>query len=143
MYNGSSSEVALCSAPYGFTSTSIPIWADTIIFTMSNATPSTRPQAFSALREIAGTLSAAWDLDTTLDLIARKTTEVMHVDSCSIYLLDPGGAFLRLPLAAEFPVTRAADDHQERRIVVDGAPRLRRDLFAQSGLIGLRDRSGG
>ena len=41
-------------------------------------------------------LSAAWDLDTTLDLIARKTTEVMHVDSCTIYLLDPDGESLRL-----------------------------------------------
>lgn len=58
--------------------------------------PSTRPQAVTALREMARALSAAWDLDTTLDLIARKTTEVMHVDSCSIYLLDPDGHALRL-----------------------------------------------
>ena len=43
------------------------------------------------LREIAQTLSAAWDVDTTLDLVARKTAQVMHVDSCSIYLLDPSG----------------------------------------------------
>ncbi|RMG91999.1 MAG: GAF domain-containing protein [Chloroflexi bacterium] len=57
---------------------------------------STRPQAVSALREIARALSSAWDLDTTLDLIARKTTEVMHVDSCTIYLLDPDGEYLRL-----------------------------------------------
>lgn len=56
----------------------------------------TRPQAFIALREIARALSAAWDLDTTLDLIARKTTEVMHVQSCTIYLLDPDGTALRL-----------------------------------------------
>jgi signal transduction protein with GAF and PtsI domain len=55
-----------------------------------------RPEAVSALREIARTISAAWDLDTTLDLIARKTTEVMHVDSCTIYLLDPGSNVLRL-----------------------------------------------
>jgi signal transduction protein with GAF and PtsI domain len=47
-----------------------------------------RPHALAALREMAHALSAAWDLDTTLDLIVRKTTEVMHVDSCSIYLLD-------------------------------------------------------
>jgi two-component sensor histidine kinase len=60
-----------------------------------DSTP-TRPQAFIALREIARALSAAWDLDTTLDLIARKTTEVMHVDSCTIYLLDPDDATLRL-----------------------------------------------
>lgn len=58
--------------------------------------PSTRPQAMSALREIARALSTAWDLDSTLDLIVRKTTEVMHVDSCSIYLLDASSATLRL-----------------------------------------------
>lgn len=54
------------------------------------------PPAFAALREIARSLSAAWDLDTTLDLIARKTTEVMGVDSCTIYLLDHDGTTLRL-----------------------------------------------
>ena len=57
---------------------------------------SARSQSTAALRDIARALSTAWDLDTTLDLIARKTTEVMHVDSCSIYLLDPGGETLRL-----------------------------------------------
>ncbi len=56
----------------------------------------TRPHALAALREIVRALSAAWDLDTTLDLIARKTTEVMRVDSCTIYLLDPEGESLRL-----------------------------------------------
>ncbi|WP_374688506.1 GAF domain-containing protein [Promineifilum sp.] len=55
-----------------------------------------RPRSFAALREIARSLSAAWDLDTTLDLIARKTTEVMGVDSCTIYLLDPDDVTLRL-----------------------------------------------
>ncbi|MFQ5399683.1 MAG: sensor histidine kinase [Anaerolineae bacterium] len=63
---------------------------------MYSPTASTRPRAVAALREIARALSAAWDLDTTLDLIARKTTEVMHVDSCTIYLLDPDGEMLRL-----------------------------------------------
>jgi len=48
------------------------------------------------LREIARALSAAWDVDTTLDLIARKTAQVMQVDSCSIYLLEPGGDTLWL-----------------------------------------------
>lgn len=57
---------------------------------------STRPESLTALRDIARALSTAWDLDTTLDLIARKTTEVMRVDSCTIYLLDPGGQTLRL-----------------------------------------------
>lgn len=56
----------------------------------------THPRSFAALREIARSLSAAWDLDTTLDLIARKTTEVMHADSCTIYLLDPDQMTLRL-----------------------------------------------
>ena len=50
----------------------------------------------AGLREIAHALSAAWDVDTTLDLIARKTTQVMQVDSCSIYLLDAAGETLWL-----------------------------------------------
>ncbi|MBP7693679.1 MAG: GAF domain-containing protein [Anaerolineales bacterium] len=56
-------------------------------------TPAPAPavaHAVAGLREIARALSAAWDVDSTLDLIARKTTQVMHVDSCSIYLLDDG-----------------------------------------------------
>ena len=53
-------------------------------------------RSFAALREIARSLSAAWDLDTTLDLIARKTTEVMGVNSCTIYLLDGDNETLRL-----------------------------------------------
>jgi two-component sensor histidine kinase len=54
------------------------------------------PRAFTALREIARALSSALDLDTTLDLIARKTTEIMGVDSCAIYLLDADDVTLRL-----------------------------------------------
>jgi len=50
----------------------------------------------ASLREIAQALSAAWDLDTTLDLITRRTTQVMQVDSCSIYLLETGGDTLWL-----------------------------------------------
>ncbi|CAG0935366.1 two-component system, sensor histidine kinase PdtaS [Thermoflexales bacterium] len=53
-------------------------------------------RAMSSLREIAQALSAAWDLDTTLDLIAHRTEQVMQVNSCSIYLLEPGSAILRL-----------------------------------------------
>jgi GAF domain-containing protein len=49
-----------------------------------------------SLREIAQALSAAWDLDTTLDLIARRTNHVMGTDSCSLYLLEPGEEILRL-----------------------------------------------
>ncbi|MGB7540012.1 MAG: GAF domain-containing protein [Anaerolineales bacterium] len=51
---------------------------------------------FGSLREIAQALSAEWDLDTTLDLIARRTNHVMGTDSCSLYLLDPNGEILRL-----------------------------------------------
>jgi len=57
---------------------------------------SPRLAGLRALRDIARALSVAWDLDSTLDLIVRKTTEVMGVDSCSIYLLDPDGETLRL-----------------------------------------------
>lgn len=57
---------------------------------------SPRSRSFAALREIARSLSAAVDLDTTLDLMARKTTEVMGVNSCTIYLLDADGQTLRL-----------------------------------------------
>ncbi|MCA9953843.1 MAG: GAF domain-containing protein, partial [Anaerolineales bacterium] len=67
-----------------------------VIIPLMFSSQSTRPQALSALREIARALSTAWDLDTTLDLIVRKTTEVMHVDSCTIYLLDSDGTTLRL-----------------------------------------------
>ncbi len=54
------------------------------------------PHPLAPLREIAQALSAAWDLDSTLHLIGQKTTEVMNVDSCTIYLLDPDGQTLRL-----------------------------------------------
>ncbi len=53
-------------------------------------------RAMSSLREIAQALSAAWDLDTTLDLIAHRTEQVMQVSSCSIYLLEPNSDTLRL-----------------------------------------------
>ncbi len=50
----------------------------------------------SALREISRAINAAWDLDTTLDLITRTTARVMGMDSCSIYLLNAGGTHLIL-----------------------------------------------
>ncbi len=63
-----------------------------------DSTPATIDPARSlaALREIARSLSSAWDLDTTLALIARKTTEMMAVDSCTIYMLDADDVTLRL-----------------------------------------------
>jgi two-component sensor histidine kinase len=51
---------------------------------------------FAALRDISQAIGAALDLDTTLQLITRKTAEVTRMDSCSIYLLDPGGEHLVL-----------------------------------------------
>lgn len=42
----------------------------------------------AAIREISQAIAMAQDLDDTLDLITRRTTEVMHVDSCSIYLYN-------------------------------------------------------
>jgi two-component sensor histidine kinase len=41
------------------------------------------------MREISRAVAEAQDLDSTLDLITRRTTEVMAVDSCSIYLYNP------------------------------------------------------
>jgi two-component sensor histidine kinase/putative methionine-R-sulfoxide reductase with GAF domain len=42
----------------------------------------------AAVREISRAIAEAQDLKDTLDLITRRTTEVMHVDSCSIYLYN-------------------------------------------------------
>lgn len=50
----------------------------------------------SALRAISRAIGAALDLDTTLHLITQTTADVMGMDSCSIYLLDPTGEFLVL-----------------------------------------------
>ncbi|MEM8858383.1 MAG: GAF domain-containing protein [Chloroflexota bacterium] len=50
----------------------------------------------NTLREIARSLNQAGNLDSALNLISQKTTEVLNVDSCSIYLLDPDGKTLRL-----------------------------------------------
>ncbi len=48
------------------------------------------------LRQITRALGAVEDLDTTLDLIVRQTTDLMGVDSSSLYLLDPDHETLRL-----------------------------------------------
>jgi GAF domain-containing protein len=50
----------------------------------------------AALREIGRAISQALDLDSTLALITRKTAEVMGMDSCSLYLLDPHREYLVL-----------------------------------------------
>ncbi len=49
----------------------------------------------SALREIGRALNAALDLTSTLTLMTRVTTEVMGVDSCSIYLVEGDELVLR------------------------------------------------
>ncbi len=59
----------------------------------------------AAVREISRAVAEARDLDSTLDLITRRTTEVMHVDSCSIYLYNP--AQDRLVLAASTGLNKA------------------------------------
>lgn len=58
--------------------------------------PSMPLPGLAPLREIARAIAAGRDLDSTLDLVAHKTTEVMGVDSCTIYLLDPDNQTLRL-----------------------------------------------
>jgi signal transduction protein with GAF and PtsI domain len=50
----------------------------------------------AVLREISQAVNATWDLAATLELITRKTAEVMGMDSCSIYLLDDAGEDLVL-----------------------------------------------
>ena len=54
------------------------------------------PSSLSSLREIARSLSTAIDLDTNLNLIVNKTTDVMGVDSCTLYLLEKDNVTLRL-----------------------------------------------
>lgn len=50
----------------------------------------------SALRAISQVIGAALDLDTTLHRITQTTSDVMGMDSCSIYLLDPSEEYLVL-----------------------------------------------
>ena len=45
----------------------------------------------AAVRDISRAIAEARDLDETLDLITRRTTEIMHVESCSIYLYNKIG----------------------------------------------------
>lgn len=50
----------------------------------------------AAVREISRAIAEARDLNDTLELITRRTTEVMQVDSCSIFLYNAGGDKLLL-----------------------------------------------
>lgn len=57
-----------------------------------------------ALREIGRAINSAWGLDSSLDLITRRTAHLMGMDSCSIYLLSGD----RLTLQASTGLDRAA-----------------------------------
>ncbi len=64
----------------------------------------------TALRAISQAIGAALDLDTTLHLITKTTSEVLGMESCSIYLLDPSEEYLVLKAStglAEDAVGRA------------------------------------
>ena len=76
--------------------THLDVYKRQLVTTQPPALGPSGPRAFTALREIARALSSALDLDTTLDLIVRQTTEIMGVDSCAIYLLDTDDVTLRL-----------------------------------------------
>lgn len=60
----------------------------------------------AAVREISRAIAQALDLNDTMDLITRRTTEVMQVDSCSIYLYDQKGD--KLVLAASTGLNQAS-----------------------------------
>ncbi|RME72934.1 MAG: GAF domain-containing protein [Chloroflexi bacterium] len=57
-----------------------------------------KTEQLAAVREISRAILQARDLSETLELITQKATEIMQVDSCSIYLYNPTGD--RLELAA-------------------------------------------
>jgi two-component sensor histidine kinase len=59
-----------------------------------------------AVAQIGAALAATRELEDTLDVITRITSEVMGVDSCSIYLQDAGGE--RLVLKATTGLAREA-----------------------------------
>jgi two-component sensor histidine kinase len=59
-----------------------------------------------AVGQISAALAAAWKLEDTLEAITRITSEVMGVDSCSIYLQEEGGE--RLILKATTGLAREA-----------------------------------
>jgi len=62
-----------------------------------------------AVGQISASLAAAWELEETLDVITRITSQVMGVDSCSIYLQEEGSD--RLVLKATTGLAREAIGH--------------------------------
>lgn len=65
-----------------------------------------RTRQLRALGEIGAALASAWELQTTLDVITRITSQVMGVASCSIYLQQPGSG--RIVLEATTGLAKAA-----------------------------------
>jgi two-component sensor histidine kinase len=61
---------------------------DSTVNSISERQLAPKTTQLTAVREISRAIAEAWDLPTTLDLITRRATEVMGVDSCSIYLRD-------------------------------------------------------
>src|SRR5512136_1543038 len=62
-----------------------------------------------AVNQISTALAAAWKLEDTLNAITQITSEVLGVDSCSIYLQDEGHT--RLILKATTGLAREAIGH--------------------------------
>jgi two-component system, sensor histidine kinase PdtaS len=62
-------------------------WAEVMEISRPEKTTEQSVQ-LKAVREISKAIAEARNLDETLDLIARRTAEIMRFDSCSIYLLD-------------------------------------------------------
>lgn len=60
--------------------------------------------SIDVLREIGRAINSAWGLDSSLELITRRTAQLMGMDSCSIYLLNGD----RLILQASTGLDRAA-----------------------------------
>jgi two-component sensor histidine kinase len=67
-----------------------------------------------AVGQIGAALAAAWKLDDTLNAITRITSQVMGVESCSIYLQDEGND--RLVLKETTGLAREAIGHASLRI---------------------------
>jgi signal transduction protein with GAF and PtsI domain len=65
-----------------------------------------KTRQLQAIGEISAALGAAWELEATLDVITRITSEVMGVASCSIYLQDKGDD--RLVLQATTGLAKSA-----------------------------------
>jgi len=66
-----------------------------------------KARQLQAVGEISAALASTWDLEETLDVITRVTSDVMGVASCSIYLREKNGGS-RLVLKATTGLARDA-----------------------------------